>query len=453
MDKKQVNKRKRKRMRARKRKAFLRALAKEYKEIDPVRMVVMLVLTFAVITVSIFLFVSRPTPVEQLEDSYLDTVQDMDTLKQNIKTDFSSVYKVENYTIYGESLKFYHGTSLSKMDALQGTNVTLRNIETKDEMNFTFGAGADDGITLGNIKPGLYEIYVYDHYTRKRVYFTDRIESSVFEGLRRNKSVKHVQLIADKDILKDYDVSLNKNYAFLSVTDTVPKVDTIDILIDPCTPSGKNASSSQEQKESYAFAERVKKELESYGLKVELTRTKNQKKSYYGKNGRVAKGYKGKAKVFLSLGYITDEDADRPMMVVSPYTSGSLANSISYSMQNKNIHVYDTEDTTSDDNLMLEEGIVFDTFIDKDIYKGTKTKYERYPQLRESGGANTFAGQYEKAENNASYSHSFGMYGIYFQFVNPESNDSVNYYQKYKKKMAKALAQGIARYFNIEDES
>lgn len=453
MGNKSTKQTKKKIQRAKKRRALLRQLIKEYHEIKPVRMIIMLVMTMALIVVSIFLFVSRPTAVEQLGDSYLETVEDVNALKKNIENDYTNTYSVKNYSIYGESLKFYHGTNLAKTDDLQGTNIALRNVETKDEISFTYGTGAEDGIKLGDLAPGLYEVYAYDHYIKKRIYFNSRIDSEVFETMRRNNRVKHIELVADKDFLKDYDVNLDKNYVFLSVTDNIPKVDTIDIMIDPCGTSSSSQSVSNdkynEQQDSYQFALRVKKELESYGLKVKLTRDKDDTTSYYGKNGRVGKGYEQKAKVFLSVGYSQNQDADRPFIMTSPYSSAALANTISYTMQHDGLHMYETTFNTKS---TLEEGVIYDYFMEDGSGTGKESKYEVWPQLRESGGKCTFTGQIEDALDNQRYSNSYGMYGIYFQFANVHSNDSMSYYKKYKKKMSKELAKGIARYFNIEEK-
>ena len=79
-----------------------------------------------------------------------------------------------------------------------------------------------------------------------------------------------------------------------------------------------------------------------------------------------------------------------------------------------------------------------------------ETKFEFYPQLRESGGKSTFAGQYDSALENQRYVDSNGMYGLYFMFCNPYSSDSLNYYQNNKKLLAKTLAESITDYFDIE---
>lgn len=47
-------------------------------------------------------------------------------------------------------------------------------------------------------------------------------------------------LDAGRDILADYDVTLDRNYAFLVVTDQVPRVKTVDVVLDQagtCTMS------------------------------------------------------------------------------------------------------------------------------------------------------------------------------------------------------------------------
>ncbi len=417
---------------------------------------ILLVVTLALSSIAAYLFVSRPSDIDKLSQSYLDCIDEDTKLDELVKDSYANTFSLEDYTFYGESLKLYHQSDLSAVDSIEGQNVLLRNVETKDEVVYTFEDGCEDGIKTGSLKPGLYEIYIYDHFVKKRAYFTSKTHMSTpFETMRRNKKVLHVSLDADKDFLKNYKVNMDKNYAFLSITENIPKVDTIDVLIDPCgdtynpdlgqVTSGIETNQIKEQKEAYVFAKKVKKVLESYGLKVKLTRKEDGSLSYYGKKGRVGQGYEQNAKVFLSLGFSQDDEIDRPYMVTSAYSSGALADTISYLMQKNGLELYD-ENTTGQS--LHGDGVLVDSLIQDEDLK--ETKFEFYPQLRESGGKSTFAGQYDSALENQRYVDSNGMYGLYFMFCNPYSSDSLNYYQNNKKLLAKTLAESITDYFDIE---
>ncbi len=417
---------------------------------------ILLVVTIALSSIAAYLFVSRPTDIDKLSQTYLDCIDQDTQLNELVKASYANTFSLEDYTFYGESLKLYHHSDLSAVDSIEGKNVLLKNVETKDEIVYTFEDGCEDGIKTGSLKPGLYEIYIYDHFVKKRAYFTSKTHmSQPFETMRRNKKVLHVSLDADKDFLKNYKVNMDKNYAFLSVTENIPKVDSIDVLIDPCgdtynpdlgqVTSGIETDKIKEQKEAYVFAKKVKKVLESYGLKVKLTRKEDGSPSYYGKKGRVGQGYEQNAKVFLSLGFSQDDEINRPYMVTSAYSSASLADNISYLMQKNGLELYDGSSTGQS---LHGDGVLVDNLLqDEDL---EETKFEFYPQLRESGGKSTFAGQYDSALENQRYVDSNGMYGLYFMFCNPYSSDSLNYYQNNKKLLAKTLAESITDYFDIE---
>lgn len=426
---------------------------KTFHSISPVRRSILLVTTIALIVVSIFLYVTRPTDVDRINETYLDTIKDTSILSKNINTSFKQNYQVKTYTMYGESLKLYHDTALNKTDDLMGANLILVNVETQEEINYTFGSGADEGIKTNQLDPGLYEVYVYDHFVKKRVYFNKKVHMEPFETVRRNHHVKHISMDADTEYLDDYDIHLKKNYAFISVTENIPKADTVDVMIDPCgdiydtetnqVADGLTAGDLTEQKEAYDFAKKVKTELEKYGLKVQLTRSEDGTPSYSGRNGRVGKGYEHKAKIFLSVGFSQFDTTEKPFLLVSPHTSGVLADNISYIMQKNGIKMDDTQSTARQ---IHEDGVIFDGYNDEN------DKYEVWPQLRESGGKATFAGRYTSSKENQRYKDNPGMYGIYFQFLNGEDKSSIQYYQKNKTKIVKSLAKGIAYYLDVKKE-
>ena len=59
---------------------------KTFHSISPVRRSILLVTTIALIVVSIFLYVTRPTDVDRINETYLDTIKDTSILSKNINT-------------------------------------------------------------------------------------------------------------------------------------------------------------------------------------------------------------------------------------------------------------------------------------------------------------------------------------------------------------------------------
>ena len=79
--------------------------------------------------------------------------------------------------------------------------------------------------------------------------------------------------------------------------------------------------------------------------------------------------------------------------------------------------------------------------------------YDVYPQLRESGGKQTFTGVLENSSANQGYKDVFGMESIVFMLANGSNEESVQYYQENKEQMAKTIADAICDYYGIGENS
>ena len=202
------------------------------------------IVTVAVAVVCAFLYASRPTELDKLSQSYLDTV-DVEKLQQKVETSFESSYQLKDYVVYGETLSLYKDRYGSvKTDKMQGNNIVLRNVMNDSITSFTFNGKADSGIDLGSLKEGVYELYTYNHYEKERIYFDKAFKAKTITTMRRNKKVKDITFIADKDALKDQEIQLTKNYAFIIVTKHIPKSNVYDVVIDPCGNAMNYSSNS-----------------------------------------------------------------------------------------------------------------------------------------------------------------------------------------------------------------
>ena len=109
------------------------------------------IVTVAVAVVCAFLYVSRPTELDKLSQSYLDTV-DVEKLQQKVETSFESSYQLKDYVVYGETLSLYKDRYGSvKTDKMQGNNIVLRNVMNDSITSFTFNGKVDSGIDLGSL--------------------------------------------------------------------------------------------------------------------------------------------------------------------------------------------------------------------------------------------------------------------------------------------------------------
>lgn len=415
---------------------------------------ILLVILAGFLILGLFLIFNQPTPIDRLSLTYLDNLS-KDSLQVDLQQTFADTYRISDSTIYGETLTLYgnryqNGTT----DELYGRNVMLRNIETGQQLTYTFAGGADSGIPLGELEPGVYEIYVYDGFTPKRVYMSDEYHSDPFTTMRRNKSVNTINLDASKDTLKKFGVETDENYLYLTVTSSLPKVKIVDVMIDPSglvkyelssmVDDGYVSATFNEPQQSYDFAQMIQMYLQEAGLRVEISRDRDEAISYYGVNSRIGKGYTKQAKVYLGLD-MDVSDASLPFMMTSPYSNGLLANSISYALRQNGIELQQIINAPE----RLDEGVEYDTFSVSDNYE--YLPYTQYPQLRESGGKVTYAGMAPGSENNGNFSQNPGMYGIEFFYASTDNPASQAYFEANREVMARSIAQGIIDYFQIPE--
>jgi hypothetical protein len=420
-------------------------------------LIITLVVILSILIVAIFVYRSQPTDIDRLSNTYLDTVQDASLIRKNVSSSFEDVYAIEDYTIYGESLLFYQEpyTENSTSDLL-GKNVVLRNVETGQELLYTFDSAIDSGVNLGELDDGLYEVYVYDHYMRKRIYSASQMYTDDFYTIRRDGKVKCVNLVADANYLKDFKVSMDENYLFITVISQIPKVKVVDVVIDPSgqvynesagtVDAGMGSSLIDEASASYELACMIKEELEASGLRVALTRSDeaSDTPSYYGSDSRVAVGYNSSAKVFLNLSMLYEENENylRPYFMVSSLTKSSLGNALAYEMNADGIEL--SNPVTEE---LLEKGVVYDGLSQQE--DGTYTKLSLYPQLRETGGKATLTGTSDISTGNTAFQSANGMAAVMFRYCNLAMDDSVEYYLENKEEIARSIAQALLNYYSI----
>ena len=71
------------------------------------------VVTIAIVVVCVFLYVSRPTEIDKLSQSYLDTV-DVEKLQKKVETSFDGSYRLSDYPF-----SLYHTHLYIKMSMVQ----------------------------------------------------------------------------------------------------------------------------------------------------------------------------------------------------------------------------------------------------------------------------------------------------------------------------------------------
>lgn len=392
----------------------------------------------------------KPTMKEQLSRTYLDELK-VTNIGARPESSYPDAVEVQDYSVYGTSLLFY-STPYQPFatDAFFGRNAVLKNIETGENVSTTFSGGADSGFDLQMLDPGIYEVYLSDGYTPKRAYMENWMQSLPITLFRDNKKTKNVQINADSEYLSKFSLHSDKNYLYLTVTETLPMAKITDVVLDP---SGLQVDSTgylqedfseegfDENAQSWQLAQRVKAYLETAGLKVSISRTENMQSGYLGASSRTAVGYNEQAKVFVSLS-MTTEDVSRPYVVSDPFTNGRLGNQICYALAKDGIQLYRASLLAE-----LNEGNSYDTYSVDEEYR-----YEPYsllPQLRETGGKITSAGKAENWAANAPFADRYGMDAVVVYYASADNPDSRTHYLEHQEEIAKGIAQGIVAYANI----
>ncbi|MEG0360651.1 MAG: N-acetylmuramoyl-L-alanine amidase [Longicatena sp.] len=354
-------------------------------------------------------------------------------------------YMISDYLYYGESLGLYKDTyAMNVEDGLAGKTVELHNVCNDETTSLTMDKDLDQKITLKNLKPGFYDVTIIENLVKKRIVFKDSVKSEPFYMAKRNNKVNKVSIIATKDLLKDYNISMDKNYMFLNVQETTPSNDKIDVYIDPygmntdyqfVPDKGSIGNGLSEYEETYDAALIMKKQLESYGLRVEVGRDSVSKeaKSAYGKDGRFANAYQKDAKYYVTLRFNKSENSTFKGVEMwhSSYTSSVLGKNIMFGLT-KNLGMQPSEYGNSDGSGVGRSP--------------SKDGFDSIIYVRETGGRATFAGMYSDLakKENASFKDANGMHALEIDFAYVSNSDDAKNWKENKEKIAKQTADSFA---------
>lgn len=365
----------------------------------------------------------------------------------------ADTFTVKDYVFYGESLGLYSNTydPRSEEDGLAGKTVELHNLCSDETVPMTMDATADQKITLEDLDPGFYEVTIIDNLVKKRVVFDKSFTSDAFTTVQRKGSIHEVRLVAQSDLLKDYDIALDQNYLFLSVTKAQPKEGDIDVLLDPygmntdltyVADEGNSGNGIKEYEETYQAAVWMKERLETYGLRVEITKNSAQEtpKPAYGEDGRLADGYKKHARYYIYLRFNADaDDTIRGVEIWhSVYSSPILGKNIMYGLE-KELGMSGSPYTDAEN-----PGVGASPMIDGG--------YDMYVNLRESGGRATMAGMGSETarEENTSFVNADGMQGIEIDFAYVTNEEDAAFWKKNGKQIAQQAADSFASSIHAE---
>lgn len=357
----------------------------------------------------------------------------------------AQIYEIQDYTYYGESLGLYTDTyDTESNDELVGKTLQLHNLCNDKVATMTIDADVDLKISLSDLEPGFYEITVIDDLVEKQLVYKETLESEPFTTIRRNKQVKHATLIANKDLLQDKGIHWKENYLYLQVESGKPDEDVVDVYLDPygmntdfqyVPDEGSSGHGLKEYKETYEAAQIIKKQLESYGLKVEISRADVDETAApaYGEDGRFAQAYESGARYYISLRMNQSEmNLGGVEIWHSAHASSVLGRQIMYGLE-KNLGMK-ASTYVNPDGSGVGPSYVDKQYFDNNIY------------LRETGGRATFAAMYSELsrEENASFIDANGMHALEIDFGYVTNSEDAAFWKAHKEEIAKQVADSFA---------
>lgn len=378
-----------------------------------------------------------------------------DTLALIHKDEYEHVYEISDYLYYGENLNLFNKPyDITKRDDIIGRTLILTNMCTKAEMVYLIDGNIDNQIPIEVLEDGFYSVKIVYDLTQRSAYSETKIDD-IYYTVRRNGQSKQIRLIADAEFFSNdqQQESLDRNYLFIEVkSETVP--DTIyDIVIDPGHSSkdtgnyveyGGRANGLLEADETYKLAMVIKDELESYGLKVLVTRSDpTEVVDTYGEDGRLDRAYKAKAKYYIDLQMrvASNPNIEGTQIVHSSFTSSKMANAIySYLLDNTDL---------------VSTGYRGSGRIPGVIASGKINGYDGRMVIRESGGRLLAAGTFSDLaqELNASFAKDerYGIQAFTIEYIYISNPTEVEKWKASYQDYGIKTAEGIALYLNIID--
>ena len=398
-----------------------------------------------------------PVPLEVEQASF--TICDYNLTQTQAKLHeltYAETSPIGDYLIYGETLNLFNQDyQLGERDPYQGKTVILRNVCDGNEWVYMLDRPIDAQIPLENLPQGFYEVFIVDQLIEKRLIMEEQLYD-VFYTVRRFGQSMRIDLVADNDLIEapTNDVPiLDKNYFFIRVmpqSEDETMRDVYDVTLDPAhfTPRGAGIDRGRsgfdliEEQELMRMALAVREQLESYGLKVHLTRNiTSQPIALYGLEGRLAAAYESQSKYYLELNmnHSTNPDVRGTRVVYSSYASNRLASALFRSVSEV-------------------PGIVPYGFIQRGNIAGVvaASRYEGYdsfPVIRESGGRILGAGTLsEESRTNAAFNQDarHGMQSASLEVLFISNQMDVELYTRYYDQLIRQITQGVLNYLGIQ---
>ncbi|NMB18214.1 MAG: hypothetical protein GX984_01985 [Erysipelothrix sp.] len=360
--------------------------------------------------------------------------------------------QVQDYSFYGETLKFYENDfDFHKTDPFIGNTVFLNNLcgtDIEDKKPYLLSHDLDIGIQLDTLEDGFYVMEIlrdFDYYLLE----TDENIEFEFSSIKRSNQIKEVKVFANQEMINKYydEPLLRHNLVFLEVS-TVETNNQYDIVLDPAGLTyydneeinyGHFYQDVFESEYTYSLATKVKNELEKHGLRVYLTRDNENPINYFDNNGRIIKAYESNAKYYVHMRFESSgSNMDRGLNIFySNFTSNRFASSVTKAILNG----------TKFKPSPYEDGINGPGVYQTSLIDG----YDFNDWIRETGGMLTGAGQLEGYPTVYNQSKR-GMYSIDILYGYMTDHDDLSTWVEDIDQIAKQTAEGILSQLGIKGD-
>ena len=381
------------------------------------------------------------------------------TKTQSVLNELQYEEKIElkDYLFYGETLNIFNATyDINQADYFIGKTIKLRNICDSSEWVYMLGMNVDEQIPLENLPDGFYEIFVVDSLKEKRLVTSGELYDE-FYTVRRNGLSKKIDLVADKDLLKEKDDSLpimEDNYFFLNIStqsDEQDNPEIYDVYLDAAhntisynyVDKGRTVNNLVEADELYKVAVAVKGKLEAKGLHVLLSRENEDTViNQYGIEGRLNRAYKAQVKHYieLNLNFTTNEDTRGSRVIYSSYSSNRFATALFKSyISTPGLVPYGRQTSTN---------------IAGVLSSSRTNNLDSYPVIREAGGRILSAGTISELaiEQNSEFNSNErkGIQSVSLELFFISNPLDVNVYQNDFDTIVNNIANGYLKYLGME---
>jgi N-acetylmuramoyl-L-alanine amidase len=381
------------------------------------------------------------------------------TKTQSVLNELQYEEKIElkDYLFYGETLNIFNATyDINQADYFIGKTNKKRNICDSSEWVYILGKNVDEQIPLENLPDGFYEIFVVDSLKEKRLVTSGELYDE-FYTVRRNGLSKKIDLVADKDLLKEKDDSLpimEDNYFFLNIStqsDEQDNPEIYDVYLDAAhntisynyVDKGRTVNNLVEADELYKVAVAVKGKLEAKGLHVLLSRENEDTViNQYGIEGRLNRAYKAQVKHYieLNLNFTTNEDTRGSRVIYSSYSSNRFATALFKSyISTPGLVPYGRQTSTN---------------IAGVLSSSRTNNLDSYPVIREAGGRILSAGTFSELaiEQNSEFNSNErkGIQSVSLELFFISNPLDVNVYQSDFDTIVNNIANGYLKYLGME---